>query len=284
LMIGGASFVGHGTQRSAVDESALAVDKEADAVLDSLPHADVRSAPRSTLLTGIRLAHTVNTDGKSASRVSAPQSSSSARAVTVPDDTDQSLADDRLRIVRAMTDIFRARPARVPIQEQTLAPAVIASVKAKKGKFAAHAERKWSSGARKVEAMVLAKGIDLMLETCDEDSAPVEYFVRAYLSLFMNDKHGSRAAARVLLGEDEEDVLPRTLMVQLKREIAANGVLDRNFSAALDRRPIRDQQQSLDSLLDDDDVSVLDSVPASTVERSLSAVIVLLTHCVTRKR
>ena len=64
LMIGGASFVGHGTQRSAVDESALAVDKEADAVLDSLPHADVRSAPRSTLLTGIRLAHTVNTDGK----------------------------------------------------------------------------------------------------------------------------------------------------------------------------------------------------------------------------
>ena len=104
-----------------------------------------------------------------------------------------------------------------------------------------------------------------MLETCDEDSAPVEYFVRAYLSLFMNDKHGSRAAARVLLGEDEEDVLPRTLMVQLKREIAANGVLDRNFSAALDRRPIRDQQQSLDSLLDDDDDdSVLDSVPAST--------------------
>ena len=157
LMIGGASFVGHGTQRSAVDESALAVDKEADAVLDSLPHADVRSAPRSTLLTGIRLAHTVNTDGKSASRVSAPQSSSSARAVTVPDDTDQSLDDDRLRMVRAMTDIFRARPARVPIQEQTLAPSVIASVKAKKGKFAAHAERKWSSGARKVEAMVLAK-------------------------------------------------------------------------------------------------------------------------------
>ena len=66
------------------------------------------------------------------------------RAVTVHDDSDQSLDDDRLRMVRAMTDIFRARPARVPIQEQTLAPSVIASVKAKKGKFAAHAERKWS--------------------------------------------------------------------------------------------------------------------------------------------
>ena len=148
-----ASFAGYGERGNAVEESAFDDDKDANTALDALPHADIRPPARGTLLTGLRLAQAVTTESKSAARGPTPQSSSSARAdaTHVPDD--QSLDDTRMAMIRTMTDLFRARPARVPIQEQRLAPSIIAGVKAKKGKFAVHAERKWSSGARKVEAM-----------------------------------------------------------------------------------------------------------------------------------